>query len=345
MSDTEKSIDRCIARLHLRRAMRPYRSSRAFVLLVILPGDTGEQHWKSAAYDVLKQEASHFEQFDWRRAGRGDLHVDIFDTVEMASGKEPKADPWGSVTYGDMRTVLICRRKDADIVRVSKLSALADAIIDIAELDLKLVQRAVKTTTGDDISPEDAAEILSLPNDVRDALRKTGRGIANVLRRIRMHETVPADAGTELSKKLQGPMLHDMHGYGAAKDWGLELARDLEDYAAGIITWDDVDSGLLLSGPPGCGKTTFAQALANSCGVELVIGSYSTWQSAGHQGDMLKAMVKTFDRARGKAPCSCLSMKWIRSPTATRTIIIRTTCAAWSTAFWSSSTGPRAARA
>jgi ATP-dependent Zn protease len=121
-----------------------------------------------------------------------------------------------------------------------------------------------------------------------------------------MHEIVPADAGSEPPKKLQGPMFQDMHGYGAAKDWGLELARDLEDYAASIITWDDVDSGLLLSGPPGCGKTTFAEALANSCGVELVVGSYSTWQSAGHQGDMLKAMVKTFDRARGKAPCILL---------------------------------------
>ncbi|WP_145622657.1 AAA family ATPase, partial [Nitrospirillum viridazoti] len=78
---------------------------------------------------------------------------------------------------------------------------------------------------------------------------------------------------------------------------------DLDDYRASLIGWESVDRGVLLAGPPGTGKTTFAAALARTCGVPLITGSHSSWQAAGHQGEMLKAMAVTFEEAAVHRPC------------------------------------------
>lgn len=92
-------------------------------------------------------------------------------------------------------------------------------------------------------------------------------------------------------------------GMGKIRAWGQQLVRDIADYRAGRISWADVDRGVLISGSPGCGKTTFATALAEECGIPLIIASHSAWQATGHQGDLLKAMRATFAEARAAAPC------------------------------------------
>jgi cell division protease FtsH len=98
--------------------------------------------------------------------------------------------------------------------------------------------------------------------------------------------------------------LKDLHGMDAARAWGEGLARDLADFKDGRISWDDIDRGALIFGPPGCGKTTFAKALAVTCDVPLIVASYSKWQThrSGHLGRLLKAMRKDFDDTTENAP-------------------------------------------
>ncbi|MBE7189933.1 AAA family ATPase [Jatrophihabitans endophyticus] len=100
------------------------------------------------------------------------------------------------------------------------------------------------------------------------------------------------------------PTLDRLHGMDEAVRWGMSVARDLDAYRAGTIPWEAVDRGCLVSGPPGCGKTAFARALAATCDVPLVAGSYGEWHGSGsaHQGDLLKAMRKTFETARNRTP-------------------------------------------
>ncbi|WP_340160738.1 ATP-binding protein [uncultured Hoeflea sp.] len=92
-------------------------------------------------------------------------------------------------------------------------------------------------------------------------------------------------------------------GYGDAQPWALDLKTDLEAFGNKKIAWSDLSSRLLLSGPPGTGKTTFARALCNTLGVPLIATSVARWLESSHLGDVLAAMNATFEHATRNAPC------------------------------------------
>lgn len=126
------------------------------------------------------------------------------------------------------------------------------------------------------------------------------RPILAGLRRLR--ESAQRSSADAVEKPATGPTLNEVHGFGDAQRWGLELARDIEDYRQGLVSWDEVDAGLLISGPPGTGKTFFAEALANTCRVPIVARSAAQWQSAGYLNDFLREMRSAFSEAASKAP-------------------------------------------
>lgn len=150
------------------------------------------------------------------------------------------------------------------------------------------------------IDDADAEFLATLPPERADLAFRRGRQVSVAIGKLRLH--VDKDIEPPALKVQTGPTLHDLSGYGDAKTWGLEFAEDFKAWIAGDLGWQDIESGILLSGPPGSGKTSYASALARTCDVPLISGSAGQWQAAGHLGDMLKAMRASFAEAIKKAP-------------------------------------------
>ncbi|HCZ01224.1 MAG: hypothetical protein A3D16_21950 [Rhodobacterales bacterium RIFCSPHIGHO2_02_FULL_62_130] len=100
----------------------------------------------------------------------------------------------------------------------------------------------------------------------------------------------------------EGPRLDKGFGDGPAVQIARRLVADLGAWRRREIGWSDCSHSLLVYGPPGTGKTWLARAMANSAGIAYVEGSFAEWQSAGHLGDMLREMRRTFALARRAAP-------------------------------------------
>jgi hypothetical protein len=115
-----------------------------------------------------------------------------------------------------------------------------------------------------------------------------------------------SDDGSEKSSMIISvPSLRveTLAGYGEAKGWALDLKEDLPLWREGVIGWDEMSTKMLLSGPPGTGKTTYAKALCNTLQVPMIVSSVAWWLEPGYLGDVLQRMSATFEAARENAPC------------------------------------------
>lgn len=104
------------------------------------------------------------------------------------------------------------------------------------------------------------------------------------------------------STQPEGPDLDALTGNGPALNAARRLIADLRLWQDGKIAWTELSHSMLLYGPPGTGKTWLARAMGNTAGIAMVESSFAVWQSAGHLGDMLREMRKSFAEARRLAP-------------------------------------------
>ncbi|MBY3321225.1 AAA family ATPase [Rhizobium laguerreae] len=302
-------FERMIARLHVARLFSELGPSPAGIHIVVVPKTTTSVLWQDAAAIIIhegrKDQKNEWEVSDFVEAES----ITPFDHIEAVSLRSGALD----IGIDKARCTIFFADHDSEGLDHRSVD-LADRIANV-ELDPIFVIEAA-ALCGRTISANDAVELIGLPWRRRLVALRAQRDISETAR---MHAEIQAAEDIAKAATLGDPTqdgrrvpavmpLEEMHGYGDVKEWGLELARDIGDWREGKISWDDVDNGTLISGPPGCGKTTFALSLARTLGAHLVVGSYSSWlgTGGGHQGDLLKAMRDAFAEARKHAPAVLL---------------------------------------
>lgn len=194
---------------------------------------------------------------------------------------------------------------DAGAVLSSASAAMIDGRAQLSKPDWRVVKAAFVAVMGQAPAAALPAEMLAvIPLAAYGSAIRPGAGCNRATMRLRRLAEDLASAQVGRGARTEaGPTIADMHGLGEAAEWAKALARDLQDYRAGRILWRDVDRGALLSGPPGCGKTTFANALGRTCQVLVHVHSLAVWQAQGNLNDLLKAMREAFASAKATAPC------------------------------------------
>ncbi|MGO7417139.1 AAA family ATPase [Rhizobium ruizarguesonis] len=300
-------FERTIARLHIARIISELGPTPTGIHVFIVPETSTSELWQDTAAIAIHEGRKASDGNTWEYADVVDAERETkFHHIESVSLRSGALD----VGLDKARCTLFFGDHDSEGLDHRSVD-LADRI-ETLTLDPALVIAAA-ALCGRKVDAEDAAGMILLPWRRRLVALRAQRDISET---IRMHAEVQGAEDIAKAETLGSPTLGDgrrvpsvtpldeMHGYGDAKEWGLELARDVEDWRAGKIGWEDVDNGALISGPPGCGKTSFASSLARTLGAHFVAGSYSSWlgNGNGHQGDLLLAMQAAFAEARKHAP-------------------------------------------
>lgn len=100
------------------------------------------------------------------------------------------------------------------------------------------------------------------------------------------------------------PLLEDLHGYGEAREWALDLVADLESWRRGETSLAAIDKNVVLASAPGLGKSTFIRSVARSAQVPLIATSVGAWfsNSAGYLDSIIKQIDQLFQSAKAQAP-------------------------------------------
>lgn len=269
-------------------ALRRFRRTKSpFLAILVLKEPDAADAFQSGAEYFLRQ---------FRKD-----HRDDYSVIQVSNHSAKNSTPdiiriRRAVTTGS--TVVVWSTSSAID---SELQLFADAVIEPPSPSLRQMRAAFKRN-GVSISSDDAAMLLSQTWSRLEFAFPPDRPVISGLQRLRTCSPEVVDQNSEHVDVTPGVGLFELHGFGEAAAWGGELAQDLASYKAGKIPWADVDAGAVISGPPGTGKTRFAEVLARACAVPIVAASAASWQAEGHLNDFLAAMKAAFDKASSKAP-------------------------------------------
>lgn len=271
---------------HAVRRHAAFASGRSGLVLLNAPEGYSPKDYSNAILAEL------YPDDDFRRNDAGFMYIFVNDKPTKATGD------YEEDCQNKKRAVIVVEN-GATVPQEVILGA--DIIVDMLPIGSREFRAACHVVMGIKVSEEQANRILQYPHGHVWAALRRGRPVSEVIRRL-SEVIVQQELPVQRKPEKDVPALSEMHGYGDAKQWGISLARDINDWQNGDITWDDIDRGIVLSGPPGVGKSIFAKAVAKECDVHMIATSLGRWQARGHLGDLLRAMRADFVAAKEAAP-------------------------------------------
>jgi hypothetical protein len=266
------------------RALKPHArllTQASSVIILRAPSDWQLNLFSQAAEDLLR-----VDSFPHRNRSK---NVVIMHPI-TTPGKSSDFDVGAAFSRRHLIVVA-----DSDTPLLPELEISLDVCIQLEvckERDLLALARLRQTG---EVACVDIDFVRKQPTNIVNAIYRFGQSAERAIARLR-------DLEPKEREKFWEPSLDDLPGLGKAGAWGKELSEDIQAWRGGKLAWSEIDKGVLLYGPPGTGKTVFARALAKTCRMSFIPTSLGQWQSHGHLGDMLKAMHKSFGRARNEAP-------------------------------------------
>ncbi|MBO9170021.1 AAA family ATPase [Rhizobium sp. L245/93] len=283
------TVPSAVAHCGISKALRVYRRGRnkRFLAALVIPDADDYTLYYQAAHYFLEATNGLGEEGNFAK-----------EEVQHVTAKMDAKEIKKLLNKTAKRSIILF---DSDGQFTNEVRLAADVCAVIPPPPPSYFRAAVFNVLNVSLSWEDASYLTTVPTEHLQLAFLTHRSPKDAVGRLR---ALPKDdEPLEAPSGSGGPTLHELAGYGDAKTWGIELARDLTDWKDGRIAWKDVDRGVLLSGPPGTGKTMFAAALARTCHASIVYYSAAQWQAQGHLGDLLAAMRQAFSSAKASTPC------------------------------------------
>jgi len=298
------------------QALSEIVAAKGACVLVVLPREWTEQYEAGISWllhpdrtqDDIAKLTANARYYSSSRLIKDDQEtVDrIAETIEQAARNGRVAFKVHKGTIDEVPSYLKAIFRYQLVLKPFTPCVLEDVLEDLtgSEKPSSLEWPDLKYVTPDHIAM--AAATAADPWVISDFLRAAGEAGEKHFR-----ELIEDRLGSRRRGAKAGPdpiyptlRLETLHGMDEACAWAEDLIEDLSAHKAGGLPWSQVDRGALVHGQPGVGKTIFAQALAGSAGLPLVLGSVMRWQSAGegHLGDCLQAMRACFQQAIDHAP-------------------------------------------
>jgi len=279
-----------VAMCGVRKALRPFlrHPDVSFVAILAVSESEAVPFYKTATTELLY--ANNSAELHWEKMA-------VVTAIDDFGGLDFMSNVLDLVRSATQVVILVPTLDDLPL----KLETLADHVANVIPPSPDHYLAAARAVDVTDMTMAHAEFLAGQSFETIKLAFKKGRPLVNSIRRLKRQSMLETQAVAKSPSK-PAMTLNDLHGYGPAKTWGLQLAEDIAAWQQGVIKWEDVDRGALIYGPPGCGKTTYAQALADTCRVDLVVASAGRWQARGHLGDFLKAMRASFLEASKKAP-------------------------------------------